>query len=71
MFKDMEEPQLELVLALVNLWRNGQETPDSLTQAQVILLYKKRDQNNISNYRPIPLLNTMYNILTTLLQQRL
>ena len=70
-FKEMEEPQLELILALLNIWWNGQETPDSLTQAQVILLYKKGDNNNLSSYRPISLLNTMYKILTTLLQQRL
>ena len=67
----MEEPQLELILTLLHLWWDGQETSDSLTQAQVILLYKKGVKNNLSNYRPISLLNTVYNILTTLLQQRL
>ena len=52
-FKEMQEPQLQIILELINKWWNGEPIPAELTQAQVILLYKKGDKNNLANYRPI------------------
>ena len=57
-FKEMQEPQLQIILELINKWWNGEPIPAELTQAQVILLYKKGDKNNLANYRPISLLNS-------------
>ena len=54
---------------MMNDWWNGAEISAAVTQAKVILLHKKGDKNNLSNYRPISLLNTNYNIFTAIIQQ--
>ena len=56
---------------MMNDWWNGAEISAAVTQAKVILLHKKGDKNNLSNYRPISLLNTNYNIFTAIIQKRL
>ena len=38
------------------------------TRAQVVLLFKKGNNADLGNYRPISLLNTTYNIYTAILQ---
>ena len=70
-YKEMSKEQLELVLQMLNEWLEGTPTPEELTCAQIILLHKKGDKNNLENYRPIFLLNTNYKIFTTILQKRL
>jgi hypothetical protein len=45
--------------------------PITLSDAKTILLYKKGDPTEISNYRPISLLSTIYKILTKLLLCRI
>ena len=56
---------------MLNAYWNGKQMPSELTQAQVILLFKKGDKSKLSNYRPISLLNTNYKLLTVILQKRL
>ena len=69
--KDMDIVQLQLVHNLLSSWLEGAPTLDELTRAQVILLQKKGDRNNLDKYRPISLLNTNYKILTAIIQKRL
>jgi exonuclease III len=44
---------------------------DTFRQGHISLLYKKKDPNDIRNYRPITLLNTDYKILTKILVARM
>ncbi|XGW31396.1 hypothetical protein V3C99_009956 [Haemonchus contortus] len=46
------------------------EFPESFMKAKTILLYKKGDPLNISNYRPISLLSTVLKVLTRALARR-
>ena len=70
-FKEMKETQLRIIQTLIDKWWNGEIIPEDLTQAQVILLYKKGDKNNLANYKPISLLNSIYKIITAILQHRI
>lgn len=45
--------------------------PDSFRQGEITYIYKKKDPNDIRNYRPITLLNTDYKILTRILVKRI
>ena len=47
------------------------EIPDSWNEAIVILLYKKGDPENISNYRPISLLSSTFKLFTKIITNRL
>ena len=46
------------------------QVPDCWNEAIIILLHKKGDQRNISNYRPISLLNNIYNLFTKIITNR-
>eukprot|EP00975_Prorocentrum_lima_P025131 5277086-Prorocentrum_lima.AAC.1 len=45
--------------------------PPELVQAIVVLIFKKRDQADLANYRPISLLNSLYKLYTKVIQERL
>ena len=70
-FKEMTYENLERIRTIINAWWAGTPVPDSVTQAQVILLYKKGDKTDLSNYRPISLLNSIYKVYTAIIQQRI
>ena len=61
----------QLILDILNKWWNGIPIPVEITQAHVILLYKKRHKSIPANYRPISLFNSIYKILTAILQKRI
>eukprot|EP00975_Prorocentrum_lima_P056359 11817190-Prorocentrum_lima.AAC.1 len=54
-----------------NVWLHLGEAPLDLLRALVILIFKKGDANQFSNYRPISLLNTIYKIYAIGLRSRL
>ena len=70
-YKELQEDSLKHIVALFNHWWRGGEITDAVTQAHVILLYKKGDNSNLANYRPISLLNSNYQIFTAILQKRI
>ena len=69
-YKDMQEDQLQIIFDLLNKWWEGQEIESEATRAQVILIFKKGDKNNLANYRQISLLNTNYKLYTAILQKK-
>ena len=50
------------------MWMTG-HTPDHWKQSHTLLLYKKGDPLQLSNYRPIALANTLYKVWTGVLTQ--
>ena len=70
-YKELDKDSLELLRGLINGWWHGEEISTEVTQAQVVLTFKKGNKADLGNYRPISLLNTTYKIDTTILQQRL
>ena len=69
--KTLNEENLKTILQLINTWWTTQATPEELTQAEVVSLYKKGDTANLENYRPISLLNTIYKIYAALIKGRI
>lgn len=56
---------------LEDLCLNNGEIPDSWKTANVIILYKKGDKEDIGKYRPISLLSHLYKLLTKILNNRI
>ena len=57
--------------ALINGLLSGEIKPTgSMVQAKVVLLYKKGDPSILSNFRPIALINAVYQLLNMILKLR-
>lgn len=56
---------------LLNKCLQDGNIPDAWQNAEVILLFKKGDNTNIENYRPISLLSHLYKLLTKIITNRL
>ncbi|KAJ8727495.1 hypothetical protein PYW07_001614 [Mythimna separata] len=56
---------------LFNKVLNTGQVPIQWKRSDIILLYKKGDPQDISNYRPISLLSSIYKLFTTILQSQL
>ena len=70
-FKELNPNGQNMILHLLNTWWNGEQLSPEITQAHVVLIFKKGNKADLGNYRPISLLNSVYKIYTTILQQRL
>eukprot|EP00975_Prorocentrum_lima_P005606 1216002-Prorocentrum_lima.AAC.1 len=57
LYKHLPDQALLQILATFNDWWIREDIPEDLTDAQVVLIYKKGDTNLFENYRPISLLN--------------
>jgi exonuclease III len=58
-------------IAMANECINSATIPRVITEGITVLLFKKGDRTDPSNYRPISLLNTSYKLLTRILTSRL
>lgn len=56
---------------LFNRILETQETPSQWSESDIILIYKKGDPCDISNYRPISLLPCVYKLFSSLINQRI
>lgn len=56
---------------LFNKVLNTGQVPVQWKRSEIILLYKKGDPRDISNYRPISLLSSVYKLFMSILQSRL
>ena len=70
-YKEMNDDALQILLYELNEWWKHEEVPVEYLRARVVLIFKKGDTNNLGNYRPISLLNSMYKIFTAIIQRRL
>ena len=64
------EQRLEL-LKLFNQWWLSATIPSESLTARVVLIYKKGDSSQFTNYRPISLLNSTYKIYASIIKTRL
>ena len=69
--KHMGEDMLALITLLFSMMWELSITPTLLSHAITILIHKKGPTDNIKNYRPITLLNTLHKIWERILEQRL
>jgi hypothetical protein len=68
------ERSRNLLRLLANLWikiTNGKEPPKFLFVGIIKVIHKKRDLQDIRNYRPITLLNVDYKILMKVMAEKL
>eukprot|EP00975_Prorocentrum_lima_P042818 8994333-Prorocentrum_lima.AAC.1 len=71
LYKQLPIAQKQHLLKLLNGWWIEEILPDSITDAQVVLIFKKGDTNLFENYRPISLLNSIYKVFAALIKLRL
>jgi hypothetical protein len=60
----------EIHKLIISIW-NKEELPDQWKESIIVLVYKKGDKTDYSNYRGISLLSTTYKILSNILLSRL
>ena len=66
-----EEDNLRKALEILNIWWRNEHIPRDALQARVVLIFKKGNTNDLGNYRPISLLNSLYKIFAAILQERI
>jgi hypothetical protein len=65
------DPTGKVLAIIFNLCLAMARVPKNWKNATTILLYKKGDENDIANWRPIGITNTIYRLYTSLLSRRL
>lgn len=56
---------------LFNMILSCKITPRQWSESEIILLYKKGDPNDISNYRPISLLPSLYKLFSCIIEKKI
>ena len=62
---------MKQLVVLLNKWWNNEDITEEETRARVVLIFKKGDSNDLSNYRPISLLNSTYKIFAAIIKNRI
>jgi hypothetical protein len=65
------DPNCTMLTSIINICIKFNKIPQSWKQANIVLLYKKGDKSDISNWRPIAIMNTLYKVYTNILARRL
>ena len=71
LIKSVADEVAPLVSHLINLSISTGVFPDKLKVAQIVPIYKKGEKNQLSNYRPIALLNNFSKIYEKIISERL
>jgi hypothetical protein len=65
------DPSGRILAYVYNLCKEARRVPSSWKTSVITLIHKKGDRNNLSNWRPISLGNTLYKLYTKLWSNRL
>ena len=71
LFKLLDQTNRDLLLGLLNHWWRTEQIHEEHLMAQVVTIFKKGSTEQISNYRPISLLNTVYKLFAAIVRKRL
>lgn len=65
-FKELDANSLKQILMIINDWWHNEEFDDASMEA--IVFVKNCDRDNLANYRPISLLNSLYKFIASIVQ---
>ena len=72
MIREGPEVLLHAILQVFNtILTTGEIPPDSWFVSRIVVLFKKGDPTNVSNYRPISILSILYKVFNRMLCKRL
>ena len=71
LMKALQEHGREIIVHLLGEWWNNEHIPEQILEARVVHLFKKGNTAIYENYRPISLLNVLYKIYASIIQNRL
>ena len=67
----MTQQSIHNVSNLIDEWWVNEETDLVITRARLVLLIETRVKGDLSNYRPISLLNALYKVRASIIQARI
>ena len=65
------DPKYDIITAILNTCRVNIKIPPSWKGSNTILIYKGNDTNNLDNWRPIALQNTLYKVYASIIARRM
>ena len=71
LFKWLNGDNIDVLTELFNECWVNETVPEIFTEATIASLFKKGDTENLANYRPIALLNTVYKIYVAIIHKRI